>query len=96
MLRVKNEARSLPWVLPPLLRATQGVVLVDNQSDDGTPDVATQVAREHGFEDKMRGSSYPFDVSRCGPEHLGTPPTRCTASSTSTTGPSPTWRPPTR
>ena len=73
VLRVKNEARSLPWVLPPLLRATQGVVLVDNQSDDGTPDVAMQVAREHGFEHKMRVFEYPFDVSRCGPEHLGTP-----------------------
>ena len=32
-----------------------------------------QVAREHGFEDKMRVFEYPFDVSRCGPEHLGTP-----------------------
>lgn len=73
VLRVKNEARSLPWVLPPLLRATQAVVLVDNQSDDGTPDVAMAVAREHGFADKMSVFSYPFDVSRCGPEHLGTP-----------------------
>jgi glycosyltransferase involved in cell wall biosynthesis len=73
VLRVKNEARSLPWVLPPLLRATQAVVLVDNQSDDGTPDVALQVARDHGFADKLRVFHYPFDVSRCGPEHLGTP-----------------------
>ncbi len=72
VLRVKNEARSLPWVLPPLFRATQAVVLVDNQSDDGTPEVARQVAREHGFEDRLRVFEYPFDVSRCGPEHLGT------------------------
>ena len=73
VLRVKNEARSLPWVLPPLLRATQAVVLVDNQSDDGTPDVARQVAAQHGLADKLRVYDYPFDVSRCGPEHLGTP-----------------------
>ena len=73
VLRVKNEARSLPWVLPPLLRATQAVVLVDNQSDDGTPDVARRVAQQHGFEEKLAVFEYPFDVSRCGPEHLGTP-----------------------
>ena len=44
VLRVKNEARSLPWVLPPLFEAVQHVVVVDNQSDDGTPDVAREVA----------------------------------------------------
>lgn len=73
VLRVKNEARSLPWVLPPLLRATQAVVLVDNESDDGTPDVARRVADELGVSDKLLVTSYPFKVSRCGPEHLATP-----------------------
>ena len=48
VLRVKNEARSLPWVLPPLFRAVQQVVVVDNQSDDGTPEVARAVA-ERGW-----------------------------------------------
>lgn len=73
VLRVKNEARSLPWVLPPLLRTTHELILVDNQSTDGTPEVAMQVAAEHGYADKVRVYSYPFNVSRCGPEHLGTP-----------------------
>ena len=36
VVRVRNEARSLPWVLPPLLRAVDRVVLVDNGSTDGT------------------------------------------------------------
>ena len=44
MLRVKNEARNLRWVLPPMFEAVERVVLVDNQSDDGTPEVALQVA----------------------------------------------------
>ena len=37
VLRVKNEAASLGWVLPPLLDAVREVVLVDNGSTDGTP-----------------------------------------------------------
>jgi len=72
VLRVKNEARSLPFVLPGLFRAAQGVVLVDNESDDGTPDVARRVADELGMSDKLLVTSYPFRVSRCGPEHLYT------------------------
>ena len=74
VLRVKNEARSLPFVLPGLLRATQAVVLVDNESDDGTPDVARRVADELGMSDRLLVTSYPFRVSRCGPEHLYTDP----------------------
>lgn len=73
VLRVKNEARSLPWVLPPLFKAVQRVVVVDNQSDDGTPDVAKAVAEKAGAGDRLTVTSYPFDVSRCGAEHLGTP-----------------------
>ena len=44
MFRVKNEARNLPWVLPRMFEAVQHVVLVDNGSDDGTPEVARQIA----------------------------------------------------
>ena len=52
VLRVKNEAPSLPFVLPPLLRACEFVLLVDNGSDDGTPDVARETAAKHGLGDK--------------------------------------------
>ena len=72
VLRVKNEARNLPWVLPPLFRAVQHVVVVDNQSDDGTPDVARRVAEQEGAADRLTVGEYPFRVSRCGSEHLAT------------------------
>ena len=73
VVRVKNEARSLPWVLPPLLRAVRRVILVDNGSSDGSVDVARRLAAETGATDRLDVLAYPFSVARCGPEHLGTP-----------------------
>lgn len=73
VVRVKDEARNLPWVLPPLLAAVDRVVLVDNQSGDGTADVARRVAEKAEASAKLEIVSYPFDVSRCGSEHLATP-----------------------
>ena len=74
VLRVKDEARSLPWVLPGVLRSVEQAIVVDNGSTDGTTEVARRVAAEAGFEDRLRVLSYPFAVSRCGPEHLRTFP----------------------
>lgn len=74
VLRVKNEARSLPWVLPSLLRVADAVILVDNASDDGTALVSEEVAKAEGAEDRLEIREYPFQIARCGAEHLGTPP----------------------
>jgi len=74
VLRVRDEARSLPWVLPPILRSVQHVILVDNNSTDGTPELARQIARNQGSEHKLEVLSYPFEVSRYGAEHLWTYP----------------------
>jgi hypothetical protein len=73
VVRAKNEARTLPWTLPPLLEAASKVVLVDNGSDDGTAEVARAAAAEVGAEDRLEVHSYPFVVARCGEEHLSTP-----------------------
>ncbi|HTE63954.1 MAG TPA: sulfotransferase family 2 domain-containing protein [Solirubrobacteraceae bacterium] len=73
VVRVKDEARSLPWVLPPLLRAVRRVVLIDNGSTDGTPAVARAVAEEHGAADRLEVHHYPFAIARCGDEHLAAP-----------------------
>jgi hypothetical protein len=75
VVRVKNEARSLPWVLPPLLRAVSRVVVVDNGSTDGTAGVARAVAGEEGALDRLDVVAYPFSIARCGQEHLETPAT---------------------
>jgi hypothetical protein len=74
VVRVKNEARSLPWVLPPLFRAVHDVVVIDNGSTDGTPDIASNVADELGAGERLELLEYPFDVARCGDEHLGVAP----------------------
>jgi glycosyltransferase involved in cell wall biosynthesis len=74
VLRVKDEARNLPHVLPGLLRTVASVIIVDNGSTDGTADVARGVADELGVSDKLTVMDYPFTVSRCGSEHLHTPP----------------------
>jgi Sulfotransferase family len=73
VVRVKDEARSLPFSLPPLLRAVERVVLVDNGSIDGTPEVARRVAEEHRASDRLDIFEYPFAIARCGEEHLATP-----------------------
>jgi hypothetical protein len=73
VLRVRDEARSLPFVLPPLLRAVKHVVVIDNRSTDGTAGVARRVAAEEGAADRLEVLPYPFAVARCGAEHLGTP-----------------------
>ena len=74
VVRVKDEARTLPLSLPPLLRAVRRVVLVDNGSTDGTADVARAVAADHGAADRLEVHDYPFAIARCGDEHLATPP----------------------
>ena len=74
VLRVKNEARNLPWVLPPMLEAVTRVVLVDNRSDDGTADVARETAERCGLADRLTVTSYDVDVARAGVENLRTPP----------------------
>ncbi|GAA4669025.1 hypothetical protein [Nocardioides nanhaiensis] len=74
VFRVRNEARNLPWVLPPMFEAVQHVVVVDNGSDDGTPEVARRAAEACGALDRLTLTSYPHRVSRAGAEHLATPP----------------------
>ncbi len=70
VLRVKNEAPSLPFVLPPLLRACDQVLVVDNGSTDGTAGVARQTADLLGGGDRLTVLDYPFAVARAGAEHL--------------------------
>jgi hypothetical protein len=54
VLRVRNEAHSLPWSLPQLLRATDEVLLVDNRSTDDTPATARRPRRRTGRRTRCR------------------------------------------
>jgi hypothetical protein len=72
VVRVRDEARCLPWTLPPLLRAVDRVVLVDNGSTDGSAAVARATAAAVGAA-PLDVVGYPFAVARCGSEHLRTP-----------------------
>jgi hypothetical protein len=74
VVRVKNEARKLRFSLPALIRSTDAVILVDNQSSDGTAETARSIASALGLSDRLRILDYPYALSRCGPEHLATPP----------------------
>jgi glycosyltransferase involved in cell wall biosynthesis len=73
VLRVKNEAHNLPFVLPPLFRSVAHVIIADNGSTDGTSGVARDLARDHGA-GNLEVLHYPFEIARCGSEHLATPP----------------------
>ena len=78
VFRVKNEARNLPWVLPPMFEAVQHVVLVDNGSDDGTPDIARDVVERLGVADRFTRRRT-HSASRAPETSTSTPrPTRCT------------------
>jgi hypothetical protein len=73
VLRVRDEARCLPWALPGLFRAAERVVLIDNGSTDGTVQVARDVAAREGAARRLEVHAYPHAVARCGAEHLATP-----------------------
>ena len=93
VLRVKNEAPSLPWVLPPLLRACDHVLLVDNGSDDGTAEVARPGRRERGLARPAHAARTPSRSPAPAPSTSPSPSGRCTRWPTSTTGASPTSAP---
>ena len=55
----------LRFVLPPLLRACDHVLLVDNGSDDGTGEEALRVADEHGLAPQVHGEGVPLRGRSC-------------------------------
>lgn len=75
VMRIKNEAANLPFVLPPLFRVVDQVVVIDNQSTDGSGELVVELAERAGASERLVYDRYPVDVSRCGSEHRMTPPT---------------------
>ena len=71
VLRVKNEAPSLPFVLPPLLRACDHVLRRRQRLRRRHPGRGSGDRREgRAGADRLTQASYPFSVARAGAEHL--------------------------
>jgi len=73
-VRLRNEADAIPYTLPRLLRAVDHVLITDNGSDDGTPELATEIAAGLGMSDRLTVLEFPFAIAPCGSQHLATPP----------------------
>lgn len=72
VLRIKNEARNLGYVLPPLLRTFDSLVIADNLSTDGTLETLAAEIDKANATDRVQVLNYPVMVARCGSEHRRT------------------------
>lgn len=75
LVRVRNEAPKIGYCLRSILPFFDEIVLVDNGSDDGTPDIVRDIIAREDPDGKIRLYSYPHRLARFGPEHGATPET---------------------
>ncbi len=73
MLRVKNEASKIDYVLASIYDLFNEIVIVDNNSDDDTVSIVKRFAATHDASNKIKLSQYPFQIARYGPESEQTP-----------------------
>lgn len=73
MLRIKNEEEKIYHCLASIHDVFDEIIIVDNGSEDRTPQVVRDFKAKLDKDDKIALYSYPFRLSRCGPEHFGTP-----------------------
>jgi hypothetical protein len=64
MVRARNEEEFLRPAVESIVAAVDEVVLVENQSDDRTPEIAAKLAEEHP--EKVRLLEYPHRIARVG------------------------------
>lgn len=72
MLRIKNEETKIDYCLQSIYDVFDEIVLVDNFSQDRTLELVRAFKQENDKEDKIKIYCYPFNVARCGSEHLQT------------------------
>lgn len=73
MLRVKNEQRYIQRCLESIVDLFDEIVVIDNNSDDDTLKIVTQLSQEKKYHSKLKILSYPHSISRCGDDHGATP-----------------------
>ena len=67
MMRVKNEEAFLRASVESILPMVDEIVIIDNDSSDATPRVASDLAR--AWPDKVRIFSYPHQIAKVGSEN---------------------------
>jgi hypothetical protein len=67
MVRVRNEEEFLFAAVSSIADQVSEIVIVDNLSDDGTPDVIEELRR--AFPGRVTAHSYPYAIRKVGREH---------------------------
>lgn len=75
LLRIRNEAPKLPYVLASMFELFDEIVLVDNASDDDSARIAREFKERQDRADRLKLYAYPFTIARYGAEHAATPET---------------------
>lgn len=73
MLRIKNEEDKIYHSLGSIHPIFDEIVIVDNGSQDRTPEIVRAFQQKYDMEGKIRFYSYPFKLARCGPENSNSP-----------------------
>jgi glycosyltransferase involved in cell wall biosynthesis len=68
MVRVRNEEEFLFAAVASIVPHVAEVVIADNLSEDGTPEVIAELQRT--FPDKVSSHSYPYVLRKVGREHM--------------------------
>ena len=73
LLRVKNEEKNIAQVIRSCLNVFDKLVVIDNLSDDMTPEIVRDIIGRDSNASKMELHTYPFEVARCGVPHFNCP-----------------------
>ena len=73
VLRIKNEEDKIYYSLGSILAIFDEIVVVDNGSQDRTPEIVRTFKQRYDSTNKIRFYSYPFKLARCGPENTDFP-----------------------
>jgi hypothetical protein len=74
MFRVKNEEEYLERAVLSIIDLVEEVIIVDNQSDDSSPQIIADLCRRYPA--KIKSFSYPHRIARYGEEHIELAKTR--------------------
>ena len=68
LLRVKNEEQKIFCCLQSIIQAFDEIILMNNQSQDATLDIASEFKQQYDVNNKIKLLNYPFRITRFGDE----------------------------